>query len=161
MSNCRWFFGLVRIEIHNFVVRFTMNIYCRNIKFFVSVKKFNIPAINVPSIIFCQWSFFSIIFCNFLSAINVPSIFLCLFVCTLHVIAQLCVNNISMVICSVLDVKPLKCQLHRKLIIYCEYYEFFVFKLCYYCVILSCSKWYVLIQNYTFLKIIVKILKLG
>ena len=84
-------------------------------------------------------------------------------------IAQLCVNNISMVICSVLDVhgllnrfyylevhvdvKPLKSQLHRNNANF----------LCLNCVmvILSCSKWFVLIQTYTFLKIIVKILKLG
>ena len=46
-------------------------------------------------------------------------------------IVQLCVNNISMIICSVLDFKPLKCQLHRRLIIYSELYKFFVFRLCY------------------------------
>ena len=33
VSNCWWFFGLVRIEVHKFVVRFSMNIYCRNIIF--------------------------------------------------------------------------------------------------------------------------------
>ena len=42
-----------------------------------------------------------------------------------------CVNNISMIICSVLDFKPLKCPLHRRLIIYSELYKFFVFRLCY------------------------------
>ena len=52
---------------------------------------------------------------------------ICLFVCTV----QLCVNNISMVICSLRDFKPLKCQLPRRLIIYTELYNFFVFRLCY------------------------------
>ena len=48
----------------------------------------------------------------------------------MHVIVQLRVNNISMVICSVLDFKPLKSQLHRRLIIYSELYKFVVFRLC-------------------------------
>ena len=51
--------------------------------------------------------------------------------CTVHVIVQLCVNNISTAICSVRDFKPLKCQLSRRLIIYSELYKFFVFRLCY------------------------------
>ena len=41
--------------------------------------------------------------------------------CTVHAIVQLCVNNISMVICSVCDFKPLKCQLPRRLIIHVNY----------------------------------------
>ena len=51
--------------------------------------------------------------------------------CTVHVIVQLCVNNISMVICSVHDFKPLKCQLRRRPMIYGELYKCFVFRLCY------------------------------
>ena len=50
--------------------------------------------------------------------------------CIVHVIVQLCVNNISMIICSVLYFKPLKCQLHRRLIIYSDLDKFFVFRLC-------------------------------
>ena len=77
----------------------------------------------------------------------------------MHVIVQLCVNNISMVICSVLDFKPLKCQLHRRLIIHSDLYNFFVFRLCHGDIKLF--KMVCFDQNYTFLKIIVKILKLG
>ena len=52
--------------------------------------------------------------------------------CTVHVIVELCVNNIfQRLFRSVLDFKPLKYQLHRRLIIHSELYKFFVFRLCY------------------------------
>ena len=43
----------------------------------------------------------------------------------------MCEQHISTVICSVLDFKPLNCQLHRRLIIHNDLYKFFVFRLCY------------------------------